>query len=110
MVPPWSTVMVRARMMSPVLVMSLALAMISTAPATTTVPSMVVSAEMVSDGRMQLDEASSQPDAPQAAVWLQLVPLASQVSTLAALQRLVPGVQPPVHRPALQETAQFEDH
>src|SRR4051812_48971548 len=103
MVPPWSTMILRARMVSPTLLMSLALAMTSTVPATTMVPSIVVSVEMVKDGRMQLDDGSSQPEAPQVAVWLQVVPLASQVSTLVALQRFEPGVQPPVHRPALHE-------
>src|SRR5262245_15605816 len=109
-VPPWSTTMLLARMVSVSLVMSLALAMTSTVPATTTVPSRVVSDEMVNDGRMQLDEAASQPEAPHACVWFQVVPLASQVSRLVPLQRLVPGVQPPVHRPALQVTGQFELH
>ena len=108
-VPPWSTVMVLARMVRPVFVISLALAMTSTAPATTTVPSSVVSVEIVSDGRMQVDEPASQPVAPHIADCVQVVPVASQVSTLVPLQRSAPGVQPPVQRPALQATVQLDE-
>src|SRR3954469_12260012 len=99
MVPPWSTVMVLARMVRPVLVMSLALAMTSTAPATTTVPSSVVSVEIVSDASTHVDEEASQPGAPQLDDTFHVVPAASQVSTLLPLQRLAPGAQPPVHKP-----------
>ena len=79
--------MVLARMVRPLLVMSLAFAMTSTAPATTTVPSSVVSVEIVSDDRMQVDEVASQPVAPHDDDTVHAVPAASQVSTLAPLHR-----------------------
>ena len=110
MVPPWSTVMVLARMVSPLLVMSLALAMTSTAPATTTVPSIVVSVEMVSDGSTQRRRRGVAAGGAALDDTVHVVPVASQVSTLAPLQRWAPGVQPPVHRPAVQATVQFDDH
>jgi hypothetical protein len=84
--------------------------MTSTAPATTTVPSIVVSVEMVSDDRMHVDDEASQPGAPHIDATLHVLPPASQVSTLLPLQRRAPGAQLPVHKPALQATVQLDDH
>jgi hypothetical protein len=71
---------------------------------------MVVSVEMVKEGRMHVDEALSQPVAPHIALCVHVAPAASQVSTLLPLQRCAPGEQPPVHSPAEHETVQLDDH
>jgi hypothetical protein len=70
----------------------------------------VVSLEIVKDGRMHDDDAASQPVAPHIALCAHVVPVESQVSTLLPLQRCAPGLQPPVHSPAVQATVQFDDH